>query len=463
MKNPLTIYRNMAREARTALWFIICNFLQRGTALITVPVFTRLLTEEQYGICNVYFSWFDILVLFTSLNLPYEGFNNGLIRYEDDKDGYASATSGLILTMTIVWIAGYLLLFRNTTLLSVMMMMQLLWNPGLYLWINRERFDFRYKKPVIVSIISTIASVCISIFVVMHTELKAEARIMATVLVQSVFGLMAYIILLKRGRIFIHKKYWLFALKFNLPLLLYYLAQIVLNQSDRIMISHYAGNGKAGIYSVAYTAASISLLLVSAVNGSFNPWLYRKLKSGVFNAIRKISSMLMLLVAAAVLGLCIIAPDLIRILAAAGYQEAVYIVPPVAVSVFFIFLYMLFANIEMYYGSNRYVAVASVAAAVCNMILNAVAIPLYGYMAAGWTTLICYVFHAMMHYVNYYRICRSHKLLGSMYNVRFIFLLSLIVIGLGMFMPWVYSLGIWRYLLLFAMILIAGITWRYRK
>ena len=91
----------MPPAVRSSLWFSICNFMQRGIALITVPVFTRLLTTEEYGVCNVYFAWAEMILVFTSLQIPYEGLNNGLIRYEKDKDGYTSAMAGLILVMTV--------------------------------------------------------------------------------------------------------------------------------------------------------------------------------------------------------------------------------------------------------------------------------------------------------------------------------------------------------------------------
>ena len=81
--NLIKKYRQMSPAVRTSIWFTICNFLQRGTAFITVPIFTRLLTTEEYGVCNVYFAWFEIFLLITSLKIPYEGLNNGLIRHEE--------------------------------------------------------------------------------------------------------------------------------------------------------------------------------------------------------------------------------------------------------------------------------------------------------------------------------------------------------------------------------------------
>ena len=62
--NPRRLYREMSPAVRTSVWFTICNFLQRGTALITTPIFTRLLTTEEYGICNIY------SVSYTHLTLP---------------------------------------------------------------------------------------------------------------------------------------------------------------------------------------------------------------------------------------------------------------------------------------------------------------------------------------------------------------------------------------------------------
>ena len=105
-------YSAMPQAVRTSIWFTFCQFLQRGIAFITVPIFTRLLTTEEYGICNIYFTWFDIFLLFTSLRIPYEGLNNGLIRYEEDKDRYTSSVMGLIMVMTGAGAVIYLLFRR---------------------------------------------------------------------------------------------------------------------------------------------------------------------------------------------------------------------------------------------------------------------------------------------------------------------------------------------------------------
>lgn len=414
MKKIWNFYQKMAPGVRSSMWFTICNFLQRGTALITVPIFTRLLTKEEYGLSNIYFSWFEIFVLLTSLKMPYEGLNNGLIRYEKDKDGYTSAIAGAILVQTVAMGAVYWI-FHDwidqvtglNSMMMFMMLLQLLFNPMLYLWTNREKFDFRYRFPVIVTFISTILNPAIAIIAVLNTEYKAEARVMGTVLVQSFFGLICFIVLLKKGKKFYFREYWKFGITFNLPLLFYYLSQFVLNQSDRLMINYFEGSGKAGIYSVAYSAATIGLLLVSAINGSIHPWLYKKLKAENSEETEPVVFSVSLFVAAVTIMMIVFGPDLIAILATKDYSEAIWIIPPVAASVFFIFIYMMLANVEMYYGATGYISLSSIVAAVGNLVLNAIFIPLFGYIAAGWTTLVCYVLLAGLHYLLTKRVCKK--------------------------------------------------------
>lgn len=450
--SPRKLYQSMTPAVRTSVWFTICNFLQRGTSLITVPIFTRLLTTDEYGLCNVYFAWFEIFVLLTSLKLPYEGLNNGLIRHEQDKDGYASSIAGLIAVMTLIGAGVYLLLHRwidqvtgLSSFIMLFMFIQILFNPALLLWTNRERFDFRYRWPVVVTLISTVLSPVIAVTAVLHTPYRAEARIVATVLVQSLFGLICYCILFYRGRKFYQREYWRFALRFNLPLIFFYLSQSLLNQSDRIMINYFAGSGKAGIYSVAYSAASIMQLLVSAINGSFNPWMYRKLKAKRYRDVGDTAVTICLIVASATLAISAFAPDLIALLATADYQEAIWIVPPVAASVFFIFVYMVFANVEMYYGENRFIAVISIVCSAANVILNAIFIPLFGYLAAGWTTLVCYLLLAALHYILMKRACRVNQVPAAIFREKTMLLIALIVLALSFAMLGLYPLGYFRY------------------
>ena len=54
--NITSKYRSLSIQARAAFWFTICSFLQKGISFITVPIFTRLMSTEEYGTYTVYLS-----------------------------------------------------------------------------------------------------------------------------------------------------------------------------------------------------------------------------------------------------------------------------------------------------------------------------------------------------------------------------------------------------------------------
>lgn len=453
-------YRELPVAVKTSVWFTVCQFLQRGISFITVPVFTRLLSTEEYGICNIYFAWFEVFLLFTSLKIPYEGLNNGLIRYEEDKDGYTSSVMGLIMTMTIFFMGIYLMFHKwidkvtgLSTFIMMLMFVQLMFNPPLMLWTNRERFDFRYGKPVAVTGISTILNLLITILAVLNTEYKAESRIIGSVFVQTLFGSFFVILLLKKGKTFFKKDYWRFALKFNLPLIFYYISQMILNQSDRILINYFQGSGKAAVYSVAYSAATVMLLLLSAVNGSFNPWMYKKLKKKEYSETGRTASVLCLMVGVGTFAVSALAPDLVRILATEEYIEAIWIIAPVSASVFFIFLYMVFANVEMYYGENKGISLISIICSTLNIVLNILFIPRFGYFAAGWTTLFSYMLLTLLHYILMKRACRKNGIKKEIFQNKLLLGISGGVVASAFVSMGMYRLSYLRYVVLALIIL----------
>jgi O-antigen/teichoic acid export membrane protein len=68
--------------------------------------------------------------------------------------------------------------------------------------------------------------------------------------------------------------------------------------------------------------------------------------------------------------------------------------------------------------------VASSIAAVINLILNYIAIPRFGYIAAGYTTLICYIILTLAHYVFMKYLCKKECIEESIYDEKFIAIFS---------------------------------------
>ena len=456
-------YHNLSLPAKAGLWFAICGFAQRGISFITVPIFTRILTTSQYGTVSVYNSWYSFLSIFCTLNLFYGGFNNGMIQYEDERDEYLSSMQGLVTSITtilfVVYLAGQTIfnsLFEMSTLLVVVMFVEILTNSALSFWSARERFEFRYKHLVIVTLAVTLLAPVLSIvmIVLLDSSVGAEAKIISHAFVIFIICGALYIHNLRKGGRFFRKRFWKFALRFNIPLLPHYLSIMALNQTDRIMISKMVSTEKAGVYSVAYSAAMILNIMVTALNNSFAPWLYGKLKKKDYDGIADVTNMLFLGLALALIILIAFAPECIRILAGKSYYEAIWIIPPVATSLYFIFMYQIFANVEFYFMKNKFIMCASLTGAVLNIILNYYGIKMFGYIAAGYTTLICYIAFGLSHYWFMRRICKDELDGLQLFDTKTIMSVAVLLGIMAGIMACLYSYTLIRYIIILAILVV---------
>ena len=72
-------YRQISEPVKASVWFLFCSVLQKGIAMLTTPIFTRIMTDAAYGRFTVYNSWYNIFFAIVTLNLAagvsYEGYN----------------------------------------------------------------------------------------------------------------------------------------------------------------------------------------------------------------------------------------------------------------------------------------------------------------------------------------------------------------------------------------------------
>ena len=454
IKKALEIYKNLSKPAKASLWFVICGFLQRGVSVLTTPIFTRLMNTEEYGVYNVFNSWLEVLTVIVTLKLAAGVYAQGLVKHDKDKDVFASSLLGLATTITLTWFIVYLVfhkvindLLGLSTLLMVAMFAMMISTVGYNFWSVKERVDYKYKKLIIVALIVTVMKPLFGIIAVLTNEShKAEARIVAIAVVEVVAYAGFYITIMSKGKKPFHKSYWKYALAFNIPLIPHYLSQNILNHSDRLMINAIVGMGAAGVYSLAYNLSSIMTLFNKAINNSLAPWIYRCIKKNQIKRIDEVSYILLIMIAAINLLLIGLAPEAVAIFAPKSYGEAIWVIPPVTMAVYFKFTYCLFANFEFYFEKTGWVMVASVVGAVLNIILNAIFIPIYGYIAAAYTTLVCYMVYSFLHYLFMRKACEKHTNGVQPYNTRKIVLISGVFIIVGFVLMGLYNYRWARYL-----------------
>ena len=79
-------YQSLSQPVKASLWFLICGFLQKGISMLTTPIFTRIMTEAEFGRFHVYNSWLGILQIIVTLNLAAGVYTRGLVKNEEDQE-----------------------------------------------------------------------------------------------------------------------------------------------------------------------------------------------------------------------------------------------------------------------------------------------------------------------------------------------------------------------------------------
>lgn len=456
-------YKSLNTPAKAAFWFAFCGILQRGIQFVTTPVFTRLMTTEEYGYVSVFLSWSNIFTVFLTLNLFLGAFNNGMIQNNEHRDEYVSSMQGLVTVISLVLFFFYFLtrdfwnnILEMSTVMVSIMFLEILFRASLSFWSAKQRFEYKYISLFIVTLFFIIFAPFVSIISILLLPLydAAEVKIYSNAFAIIIICLPVYIYNLTKGRCFFNANFWSFGFLFNVVLIPHYLSGIILNQSDRIMIQKMVGNSEAGIYSLAYSASMVLSVVTTSINQSIAPWLYQKLNSHQYEDIPRITLSIFLAVAITILIFIAFAPECVIIFGGLSYKEAIWIIPSVASSLYFSFIFQIYANVEFFFMKNRYITYASVGGAVLNIILNYYAIQYFGYIAAGYTTLLCFILFALSHCYFVKVVTKEYINCISLFYTKKIFLIGFILVLLSQSMLFIYENYIVRYCALISFITI---------
>lgn len=457
MNRLLKKYKNLSIVAKATIWYLICSILQKGISVITTPIFTRLLTTEEYGLYSVYVSWESILVIFTSLRLDYTVFNKGMSKYKDNRNGYVASMQILTTIFSIICLGIYLL-FRYqintftelTTSIMLLILLQCLVYPSYNFWMLKERYEYRYIRFTVVVVLMTIINAVIGVLAVIGIPGNhGFIRIVTNVLVYSVIGIVLYVFNFKNGIKSAKKEHMKFAIVFNIPMIPHYLSMYVLHQSDRIMIQKIVGMVQTGIYSVAYSAGMVINIISTSLVNAITPWYYESLDNKKFSDIRRTFLPLMMGMCLIVFLFLLFVPEIMKIFAAKDYYEAIYIIPPISASIIFSTMYSFFSIPEYYHDANKFSMVASIIAAIINIITNYIFINMFGYLAAGFTTLFCNIIMAIGHYM-YARYIMEKKNAEAFFDIRQVIFITLLTVIVVIIMSLLYNLFLIRYILVIA-------------
>lgn len=391
--------RNILKQAS---WLIIAQIITRAIGFFYTIFLARNLGVADFGLLSVGLAYFSIISSFSDF-----GFNRYLIREVSQKEDskWELVWNLMILRLTLICIffgvfSVLLYLFDGNRLrVSVILLASLAVLPqtiaftfdGLFIALRKLQFS------AIALTLSSLGTALLGFFLVSR-GFGVIGAVNALILGQFLFVLTFVLLLyLKLGfkssqiEIPVIKK----ALVGSLPYGLLGILGLLYFKIDTILLSYLRGNFETGIYGAAYKFFEVITFIPAALSTALFPVLVKlhaKLQDVDNEQIRKLYfkslKILFIMSMFTVFAFIALLPFVINLFLPA-YIASIKSIMILTLAIPFMFCH--FPAVQVLFSTNKYFKVIifnSVILLSVNIILNLIFIPMYGFIAASWITVL---------------------------------------------------------------------------
>ncbi|MEX0287224.1 MAG: lipopolysaccharide biosynthesis protein [Paracoccaceae bacterium] len=385
-----------AKLANTALVYMSANIANAAVPFVLLPILTRVLTPEDYGVVAMYAVMLGIFGALTGLSV------HGAIavRYfqltESEMADFCTACVIIVGASTLAVVALVALAAPQLTGLTGLPMQwlvagvlvsaaQILSQIRLSLWQVRGQ-AMRFGA---FQVGQTLSNALLSLFFVVGLGLSWDGRLGGQSLAVGAFGVAALILLYAAGflvRPVALRRHVTDALRFGVPLVPHVLGGLMFVALDRFIIAGQLGLASAGIYMVAAQIGQVLGLLTDAFNKAYAPWLMGQLSSPeTVNRPRIVRGTYVYFVVVLVIALTMgaVAPLIVSLMAGEAFQAASSVVVYVAVGYAFSGCYLMVTNYIFYESKTGFLACITFGAGLVHAPLTYVLVSQNGIAGAG--------------------------------------------------------------------------------
>jgi O-antigen/teichoic acid export membrane protein len=418
---------------------MIASLLPTIVGFLMLPVYTKYLAPKDYGVIALVLSLQSFLPLIMTFQI-HNSISRFYFDYSDNREKLKIFISTIVLVtliLSLIVLGGLIyyledvLLFvfpntegyNNVFILSILASFFGVFNST---FINLIRVQQKAKIFMKTSLVIFIISLTLNILEVIVYERGVygiiEASLISVIissfiymyLVREFFTLEFDISLIKEP------------LKFSFPLIPHSLSGFIFMYSDRIILERYVTLSVIGLYMFADKIALIFKMLVNEFNNSFSPYFSEKSKESKDLAIKetqKISLKFTYFVIMLIVLTSLFSVEIVYIFFDERYYDTWKMIPLLASSYIFRSLYCFSSSGIFYEKKTGKVAIITAVSGLINIGLNLWLIPIYGIMAAIYTTMFSFFLTFIMAEAVSYKIYYLHL------NIKKIFLIVSFMYG----------------------------------
>lgn len=398
----------MKKQNRVAFFNILSTVLLRGISIFTAPLFLRLLGDSSYGVTQIYLSWMGAIAIVFTMQTQGTLVNARVEYPEEIQKQYQSSVMSLSLLVFLAC-SALVLVFLNPIsqalklhkLLIVMMLVQSFGTFCVNFLNTKNVYEFRAGHNMVMSLGVTLTSLVLSVvfILLLPEQINYYGRIGATAVTYGLIGIPVCISILVKGKTFFRADYWKFCIALAIPSVFYNLSDLILGQSDKVMLQHMLSEAQVGQYSAALNFGGIMFTIFTALNNSWCPFFFEDAKQGNREQVREKAKNFLELFTVLSVGFILLATEVYYLYAGREYVSSTMLIPVFVLSYYVNFLCTFPVNFEYYHKKTKVVAIVTITSSVVNIGLNWLLIGRIGMAGAAVATATSHCLQLVMHYV----------------------------------------------------------------
>lgn len=398
----------MKRQNRVAFFNILSVVLLNGISIITGPLFSRMLGTSGYGVLKIYNIWASVVAILFTLQTQGTLVNARVEYPEEEQDRYQSSVLFLSLLMFLACTAviGVFLqplsrLLKLEPLLIGFMLLQAFGTYCVNFLNTKYTYEFKAGRNMVMSLAVTLVNLVLSVVLILQLpqEIKYYGRVAAIASTYALVGIPACILILLRGRTLFDREYWKFCIVLAVPAVFHNLSDLILGQSDQVMLQHMIDTSAVGCYGYAWQFANILFIIFGALNRTWCPFFFDEMKEGKQDAMMDKTRNFLELFTILACGFILLTPEVYHVYARQDYWSGTGIIPLFVASYYINFLCTFPVNFEYYHKQTKVVAAVTISSSLLNVALNYVLIRAIGMPGAALATALSHGVQLCLHHL----------------------------------------------------------------
>ncbi len=397
----------MKKRNRVAIFNILSIVLLNGISFLTAPLFSRLLGDSGYGIFKIYNIWASVVAILFTLQ-THGTLVNARVEYPaEEQRRYQSSVMtlsvlvfGLCSGIIALFIGPVSRLLQLEPLLIGLLLLQAFGTFCVNFLNTRNTYEYKAGKNMALSLTVTLTTLILSVLLILQLpqETRYYGRITAVAATYGVIGIPICLMVLLRGRTFCHREYWRFCIVLAIPAVFHNLSDLVLGQSDQVMLRHMIDAATVGHYSYAWNFSNIIFVIFGALNRTWCPFFFDEMKEGKREAMMEKTRNFLELFTVLACGFILLAPEVYYVYADQSFRASTGIIPLFVASYYLNFLCTFPVNYEYYHKKTKVVAAVTIGASLVNVALNYMLIRCLGMAGAALATALSHGLQLALHH-----------------------------------------------------------------